>query len=79
MLGRFRMTVSDCILEYDNLTLQMFGKPRLLTRLAVFGVEKYNTNNVEKAFREVVRRRCDFVDRQKDSIYFPSRRKLCQS
>lgn len=74
------MTVFDCILEYENLTLKMFGKPRLFSKFTLsFGIEKYDTDKMEKAIQQCARRRCDMVDFRKDSILFPSRSKMCKS
>ena len=61
MLGRLRMTVPDCIAEYQNLASTIFGKPRLVCalRVGVLPVNKYNTERLEKVFREVQQRRSE--------------------
>ena len=37
MLGRFRMTVPDCLCEYERLGDRVLGKPRYFTRHVLAG------------------------------------------
>jgi hypothetical protein len=77
MLGRFRMTVQDCLQEYRSLGGEIFGKPRFFTQLR-FGVgnrTKYEGAKLEKVFEEVTTRRSE----QNDSTFtFPLKRGLCK-
>ena len=55
MLGRFRMTIPDCIFEYRTLAQEVFGKPRLISTLR-FGLgvrAKYKAERLEKVFKDV--------------------------
>lgn len=61
MLGRFRMTVADCLDEYENLGQRVFGKPRLISQrnVPIVPWPKYSARGLEKVFRDVTRRRCE--------------------
>ena len=80
MLGRFRMTVPDCLSEYRRLGQKVFGKPRMISTLK-FGLgvrHKYKAARLEKVFKEVTWRR----NEQRESsatrtITFPLGRGLC--
>lgn len=83
MLGRFRMTVSDCMIEYRYLAHQMFSKPRILSTLR-FGVGnryKYDADRLEKAFKEVTNRRSEQLQQGEEfrKITFPSGKGLCKT
>lgn len=62
MLGRFRMTVEDCIDEYKNLAGRVFGHPRHLYDMDTFGLIKrckYDTKNFEDVIKDVIVRRVE--------------------
>ena len=82
MLGRFRMTVQDCLDEYENLVSEIFGNPRYLNkmRLGIAGRDKYSTKKLEKVFKNFVLRRCEHAEGEIGyNFHFPSRRKLCKT
>lgn len=81
MLGRFRMTVPDCISEYENLGEEVFGKPRMLytLRYGLGNRTKYKAANLEKVFREVAERRSEQLCQPHSKITFPSERGLCKT
>jgi hypothetical protein len=54
MLGRFRMTVFDCLAEYEKLGAEVFGKPRLIRQSDHFvGPHKFNEKKLQKVFEDV--------------------------
>ncbi|KAI1458357.1 FabD/lysophospholipase-like protein, partial [Annulohypoxylon moriforme] len=62
MLGRFRMTVEDCIDEYTNLAGEVFGHPRRLHDLNTYGLIKrckYDTKKFEAVIKDVITRRVE--------------------
>ena len=80
MLGRFRMTVPDCIQEYESLGQEIFGKPRFFTakNFAVGNRHKYKAANLEKLFKNVIKRRNERTDGEFfGKITFPYPRGLC--
>ena len=80
MLGRFRMTVLDCIDEYKSLGNQVFGKPRFFTflRFGIGGRAKYEASTLEKVFQEVSTRRNEYLE-EPNRVLFPSGRGLCKT
>ena len=80
MLGRFRMTVPDCVHEYRSLGQKVFGKPRFFITIN-FGVgnrHKYEAARLVKVFKEVTKRRNEKSDGEVyGKITFPSGRGLC--
>ena len=68
MLGRLRMTVPDCIREYETFGESIFGKPRHITALnfGIGGRSKYDANKLERVFKDVTRRRGEQLDEVKD-------------
>lgn len=80
MLGRFRMTVPDCLFEYQTLGHEIFGKPRMIHTLK-FGLgfrPKYRATKLEKVFKDVTKRRNEQPGRSETGkIVFPSGRGLC--
>jgi len=78
MLGRFRMTVPDCLHEYECLGGEIFGEPRFFTQ-SRFGVgkrTKYEGKKLEKVFKEVTTRRSE---RKDINFTFPLKRGLCKT
>jgi hypothetical protein len=54
MLGRFRMTVLDCLGEYEKLGERVFGKPRLIRQPDHFiGLHKFDAKKLQEVFEEV--------------------------
>ena len=81
MLGRFRMTVPDCIAEYKNLGGEVFGKPRFFTTLR-FGVvnrTKYKAENLKRVFEDFTARRSEQLSEPHGRVAFPSKRGLCKT
>ena len=80
MLGRFRMSVPDCLFEYRRLGQEVFGKPRIISTLR-FGLgerSKYKAAKLEKVFDKVCRERDERPGQTTtDKIMFSSGRGLC--
>ena len=61
MLGRFRMTVDDCIREYETLGGEVFGHPRLFHQASLptfwTGRAKYKEEKIERTLKKVIGRR----------------------
>lgn len=84
MLGRFRMTVPDCIHEYEKLGARIFGKPRRFCELnfpVLTERTKYDAKRLHEVFLDVTReRREDSEDaRQLSVARFPSRQGVCKT
>ncbi|KAL9624608.1 MAG: hypothetical protein Q9160_001273 [Pyrenula sp. 1 TL-2023] len=81
MLGRLRMTVRDCLHEYESLIPEIFGSPQLFAKLdwKVFGRDKYSTKKVEKAFKRVATQRDDSAESRRGYKRFASRKKVCKT
>ena len=79
MLGRFRMSVYDCLREYENMSDQIFGKPRLLSQRTIGTPwHKYSAEAMENAIKEVAARRCERSQRIND-VHFPSSPSMCKT
>ena len=80
MLGRFRMTIPDCIFEYQTLAQEVFGKPRLISTLR-FGLgvrAKYKAERLEKVLKDVSNRRNEQPEPgENPKIIFAHGRRLC--
>ncbi|MCJ1349383.1 hypothetical protein MMC31_007623 [Peltigera leucophlebia] len=63
MLGRLRMSIDDCITEYETLGPKVFAHPRPfhLRTLRFWPCDKYDHRSLEKAIREVIDRRSPSV------------------
>ncbi|KZM24237.1 uncharacterized protein EKO05_0005788 [Ascochyta rabiei] len=60
MLGRFRMTVDDCLQEYKQMSHSIFGRPRWISQRNIgMPWPKYSARGMKKAFQDVSLRRCD--------------------
>ena len=82
MLGRLRMTVLECIKEYENLGSKIFGKPRFLTRLQfpiVTDRAKYDAEKLKDIFQDVTRKRDQLTKEVHRNTRFPSERDLCRT
>ena len=55
MLSRFRMTVDDCIKEYETLGAKVFGKPRPLAKGGILW-HKFDCRTLEDAIMDVTHR-----------------------
>ncbi|KAI1377436.1 FabD/lysophospholipase-like protein [Hypoxylon crocopeplum] len=79
MLGRFRMTVEDCIHEYRTLLGKVFGRPRFFHHLNS-GLPwcKYNTGNFEKVIKDVVVRRVEKGRNDLPNARFDTESGLCR-
>lgn len=80
MLGRLRMTVPDCLTEFENIADRVYSKPRFFHRLnlGVIDRSKYNGADLKELFEDVTRRRSEKVSTSK-RILFPSKRGLCKT
>ncbi|OTB16831.1 hypothetical protein K445DRAFT_10388 [Daldinia sp. EC12] len=80
MLGRFRMTVDDCIDEYKHLAGDVFGHPRYLHYMNSFIPRcKYSTENFEAVIKEVIVRRVeDGVKHNPQNVRFETEPGLCR-
>lgn len=69
MLVRFRMTVRDCLQEYEEMSNLVFGKPRPISQRNVGFVTwpKYDAKAMSNAFKEVTRRRGEKLDGSTDT------------
>lgn len=58
MLGRLRMTVDDCIKEFETLGDKIFGESRWFSVRGPFPAlrDKYNGEKLAKVVRDVVRK-----------------------
>ena len=81
MLGRFRMTVADCIHEYENLAEEVFGKPRFFTTLRfAFGDRtKYSADRLQRVIERVTAGRDERVNGSQRRPKFSYRRDLCKT
>lgn len=61
MLGRLRMPVSDCIMEYERLGGQVFGNPRRFHAMNIPFLRrpKYHTSNYEEVIQTLVEQRLE--------------------
>jgi hypothetical protein len=83
MLGRFRMTVQDCLNEYENMSHKIFGSPRLISQrnIGIVPWPKYNSSAMKKAFKEVTNRRSEQRQQhqQFQPVMFPSSAGICNT
>ena len=63
MLGRLRMSIDDCIAEYETLGLKVFAHPRWFhLRSPLFWPrDKYDHRSLEKAIKDVINGRSPYV------------------
>lgn len=83
MLTVFRMSVDDCLIEYEHLCGQVFGHPRLVNQKGGLGVfvnkNKYSTTIYENAIKDIVRRRGEAAYHQEDEMPFRTPKGLCKA
>ncbi|MCJ1249549.1 hypothetical protein MMC30_006775 [Trapelia coarctata] len=81
MLGRFRMNVADCLLEYETLAEEVFGKPRIFFTLRfIFGNRtKYKAENLQRVIQNVAKRRAEHRSDNLVKTKLPYKRGLCKT
>lgn len=83
MLGRFRMTVTDCLQEYRTLGDKVFGNPRILHKNSkiplIIGPNKFSAETLEKVLKDFEYRRTEERDHYAGPVTFPTRPGLCKS
>lgn len=69
MLCRFRMSVQDCLQEYERMSHMIFGNPRWISQRNIFIVPwpKYRAKAMERAFKDVTRRRGERPHSERDA------------
>ncbi|KAI0884481.1 FabD/lysophospholipase-like protein [Annulohypoxylon maeteangense] len=81
MLGRFRMTVEDCIDEYTHLAGDVFGHPRHLHDMNTYGLIKrckYDTKRFEAVIKDVIVRRVESGRNDLSNALFDTELGLCR-
>ena len=83
MTGRFRMTVPDCMSEFQNFGQQILGRPRFITALS-FGLGnryKYSTARLDLVLKDMTKRRAEIPapEHMISRISFPSGQGLCRT
>lgn len=80
MLSRLRMSIDDCIQEYENLGEQIFGHPRKFSMRGPipWNQEKYDHRKLERVIKDVIKRRHWKEDQVADSAY-PSNPQRCRT
>ncbi|KAI6090917.1 FabD/lysophospholipase-like protein [Hypoxylon rubiginosum] len=81
MLGRFRMTVEDCIHEYRSLAGDVFGHPRWLDDMHTLGLikrSKYDTGTFERVIKNVIMRRVEGGRGNRQNARFDIEHGLCR-
>lgn len=81
MLGRLRMTVDDCLREYERLSHRIFGSPRHFTTLRYYFIDrnKYDIEPVEAVFQDVSNRRGEVLREGEELHEFCSDTGVCQT
>lgn len=64
MLGRFRMPVHDCLVEYSKIANTTFAHPRLISQrnLGLTSRPKYSAKAMEMAIKNMSARRCELSE-----------------
>ncbi|KAJ3569778.1 hypothetical protein NPX13_g5963 [Xylaria arbuscula] len=63
LLSRFRMTVEDCLSEYETMVGIVFGNPRMLHKMNTLTPRnKYSRKALKHAFQDVIQRRSQVVE-----------------
>ncbi|OTA61064.1 FabD/lysophospholipase-like protein [Hypoxylon sp. EC38] len=79
MLGRFRMTVDDCIYEYRHLAGSVFGRPRYFHAMnCLISRCKYNTKKFEQVITNVIMRRMEQGRLNPQNVPFVTDYGLCR-
>ncbi|KAK0636777.1 acyl transferase/acyl hydrolase/lysophospholipase [Bombardia bombarda] len=83
MLSRLRMPVKDCLEEYKRLGGFVFGAPRYVHGVGLLGFagvsrEKFDTEKLELAIRDVLHRRGEISTGSPSGMLFQTQRGLCR-
>lgn len=81
MLGRLRMSVQDCMEEYERLSGDIFGHPRLASVRGPipYWRDKYDGEKIQRAVEDVIKRRMSPEERIAGAGSFNSPRGLCRT
>ena len=85
MLSRLRMPVEDCLEEYKKLAGGIFGNPRHIHKKGLLGYlnlssrTKYDTEQLQDAIKDVLRRRGEVAIDSSDMMLFQTQTGLCRS
>ena len=81
LLGRLRMNVNACIHEYNKLSKDIFGSPRLASIRGPipWPRDKYDGETIQKAVQDVISRRMSKAERQVGAGNFNSPPGLCKT
>lgn len=83
MLVILRMSVDDCLEEYEDISGQVFGHPRPVHQAGNLGVffemNKYSTSNLEYAIKSLLRRRGELANDHDDAMQFRTPKGLCRA
>jgi hypothetical protein len=83
MLGRFRMTVKDCLEEYRTLGDRVFGNPRKVHKMKPIpdfvGRDKFDAQDLKDVFQDFTYRRAEKRDKFAGPVTFPTRPGVCKA
>lgn len=81
MLGRLRMSVQDCVKEYEKLAGDIFGHPRWASVRGPLPWlrDKYDGKTIQRAVEDVIIRRMSKAEREVGAGNFNSPRGLCRT
>ncbi|KAE9988815.1 hypothetical protein EG328_007419 [Venturia inaequalis] len=81
MLGRLRMSVQDCMEEYERLSGDIFGHPRLASIRGPipYWRDKYDGEKIQRAVEDVIKRRMSPEERTAGAGSFNCPRGLCRT
>ncbi|KAK8055780.1 hypothetical protein PG993_001007 [Apiospora rasikravindrae] len=80
MLSQFRMTVEDCMREYENMGTEIFGHPRMLhaVNVPIITRTRFSTRRLTEAFEQVIRRRLEATEEFTSSVAFQTYTGTCR-
>ncbi|KAI0016706.1 FabD/lysophospholipase-like protein [Xylariomycetidae sp. FL0641] len=80
LLSRFRMTVEDCIQEYENMAGKVFKSPRPVHRMNAFvlPINKYSRDSLERVLRTVIKRRVEATHADDSEVLFETEIDTCR-
>ncbi|KAK8088570.1 FabD/lysophospholipase-like protein [Apiospora hydei] len=80
MLSQFRMTVEDCMREYENMGTNIFGHPRMLhaVNVPIITRTRFSTRRLTQAFEQVIRRRLEATEEFTSSVEFQTYTGTCR-
>jgi hypothetical protein len=81
MLGRLRMSVEDCMQEYEKLSGDIFGHPRWTSVRGPipWPRDKYDGETIQRAVEDVINRRMSPAERKAGAGNFNSPPGLCRT